>query len=419
MTQYTVIVDKLSQSHSSTSSPVHNALPYNTFTYNTLHSNTNNAIHTPHKQRNLVVLGSSMCGKTCICIRYTLDRFDDSYEPTMQNTYTKTVYRHNGIYDVVIRDTQGLTDSESIGSEFGVGYHGYIIAFSITSRKSYDTAKIIYKKLIQLIGTQSIPIIFVGNKIDVINTTAQDSKQSQYTNSNKSIQRSEVIQYLNSLNTTYTIPYIECSARHNINIDNVYDAIIDEIDQSFTSTNKQYLRFYMLQPQYIITYMQAKLMSTVANLNIHTIEYITQLLITLTLLLNAMLLVMAVLIDQNELYIDDSEFTGYICFAFSLLHLIVCTLGLIGIHRQTIEYLYIYKYTVTLINLIELIILIWMCNTFESLDDYTRRLYTVLLYVIIAVTQLLSCLSTHIFTSQVQLNQQTDDDLLYMYPGFT
>ncbi len=66
-------------------------------------------------------------------------------------------------------------------------------------------------------------------------------------------------------------------------------------------------------------------------------------------------------------------------------------------------------------NVFELIVFIWVAVTFESLQDSTRQLYTVLSYVTITVIQLLSCLSTHIFISQVQLNQQSDDEYAPLY----
>ena len=119
------------------------------------------------KHRNIVVLGFSMVGKTTLCIRFVDGRFEDIYEPTYENSFSKIV-RHKGEeIELVIKDTQG-EDGESIfRNTYGLGYHGYALTYSICSRRSLDIVKRIHERLLNLFGNQNIPLILVGTKADL------------------------------------------------------------------------------------------------------------------------------------------------------------------------------------------------------------------------------------------------------------
>jgi len=101
------------------------------------------------KQRNVVVLGFSMVGKTAICVRYTNDRFDDRYEPTYENSFSKVIPYKSQEVELMIKDTQGLSDEDIFRNEYGLGYHGYVLVYSISSLRSLETLKGINMKLLK------------------------------------------------------------------------------------------------------------------------------------------------------------------------------------------------------------------------------------------------------------------------------
>lgn len=112
---------------------------------------------TMRKQRNIVVLGFSMVGKTAICVRFAKDRFDETYEPTYENSWYKD-YKYKGQeVECIIKDTQGLSDQEIFRHEYGLGYHGYILVYSISSHRSLETLKGIHEKLLNLTVNTKIP----------------------------------------------------------------------------------------------------------------------------------------------------------------------------------------------------------------------------------------------------------------------
>jgi hypothetical protein len=47
------------------------------------------------------------------------------------------------------------------------GYHGYVLVYSISSRRSLETLKSINLKLLNLTGSNDVPRVLVGNKADL------------------------------------------------------------------------------------------------------------------------------------------------------------------------------------------------------------------------------------------------------------
>jgi GTPase SAR1 family protein len=50
---------------------------------------------------------------------------------------------------------------------YAIGIHGYILVYSVTSKKSFEMVKIINDKLLNSLGTEKVPRVLVGNKTDL------------------------------------------------------------------------------------------------------------------------------------------------------------------------------------------------------------------------------------------------------------
>jgi Ras family protein len=85
------------------------------------------------RQRNVAVLGSSQVGKTSTCLRFVKNQFEEVYNPTYQNSFSKVVKRKGYEIEWLIKDTQGtsfgLSDREIFSPEYSVGYHGYVLVY--------------------------------------------------------------------------------------------------------------------------------------------------------------------------------------------------------------------------------------------------------------------------------------------------
>lgn len=124
----------------------------------------------------------NISGKSSLVIQFVEGHFNDSYFPTIETTYNKTIKVNGQEFITDIIDTAGQVnllllcentiisskDEYSIlSSNHALGIHGYVIVFSITSRQSFEMVGIIRDKILNYTGTNWVPIVLVGNKSDL------------------------------------------------------------------------------------------------------------------------------------------------------------------------------------------------------------------------------------------------------------
>ena len=66
-------------------------------------------------------------------------------------------------------DTAGQDEYSILPQSYYINIDGYILVYSVNSRKSFDVIKIVYDKLLDMKGSANIPIVLVGNKTDLQN----------------------------------------------------------------------------------------------------------------------------------------------------------------------------------------------------------------------------------------------------------
>jgi Ras family protein len=122
----------------------------------------------------------------------------DSYYPTIESTYAKSVVYKGVEYDCHIIDTAGqvsialalsffFVDSDChhvnsahsdfatiqkdefspINAQHAIGIHGYILVYSITSRNSFNMIEVVHDKIVDFCGLTKIPCVIVGSKCDL------------------------------------------------------------------------------------------------------------------------------------------------------------------------------------------------------------------------------------------------------------
>lgn len=64
--------------------------------------------------------------------------------------------------------TRVLQDEYTIlNSKHAIGIHGYVLVYSVNSRKSFEMVQIVYDKIINFCGMNQIPCVIVGSKTDL------------------------------------------------------------------------------------------------------------------------------------------------------------------------------------------------------------------------------------------------------------
>ncbi|KPM02453.1 GTP-binding protein Rheb-like protein, partial [Sarcoptes scabiei] len=70
-------------------------------------------------------------------------------------------------YCLKLVDTAGQDEYSIFPHTYAMDIHGYCLVYSINNLKSFEVAKIIYDKLLDMTGKIQVPIILVGNKNDL------------------------------------------------------------------------------------------------------------------------------------------------------------------------------------------------------------------------------------------------------------
>jgi small GTP-binding protein len=173
------------------------------------------------KPRTIAVLGSPAVGKSSLTIQFVENHFVDSYYPTIENTFNKVIrYRGQEIAAEII-DTAGQAEHSIFNSAHAVGIHGYILVYSVTSKQSFEMVKIIREKILNYTGTESVPMVLVGNKTDL-----HMQRQLQPEDGKK-------------LARQWNCAFVEASAKHNENTTRLFELMISEIEKNFNPNGEE------------------------------------------------------------------------------------------------------------------------------------------------------------------------------------
>ncbi|KAK9352599.1 small GTPase superfamily [Lipomyces doorenjongii] len=167
----------------------------------------------PPRPRKIAVVGSRAVGKSSMTVQFVEEHFVESYYPTIENQFSKIIRYKGQDYATEILDTAGQDEFSIMNQKHSIGVHGYVLVYSITSSSSFDMIRVIRDKILNNTGTESIPMVVVGNKSDL---GAQ--------------RKVETIEGKN-LAQEWNCPFVETSARHNANIAKVFELLIGEIEK--------------------------------------------------------------------------------------------------------------------------------------------------------------------------------------------
>jgi small GTP-binding protein len=114
----------------------------------------------------LIVVGDAGVGKTALARRYTEGKFDETYVLTLGvDFFTKAVKVKGHKIKLVIYDTAGQEVFDFVRGLYFEGSAGAVIAYSVTSRKSFE--RIAYWRDQVEQRCKGIPVMLVGCKVDL------------------------------------------------------------------------------------------------------------------------------------------------------------------------------------------------------------------------------------------------------------
>ena len=115
----------------------------------------------------IMTLGISSVGKTSFILRFTENKYQNSYFATVGIDYKiKDIEIKNIKYKLIFYDTAGQEKFKSVAPNLIKKAHGIIIMYDITNKSSFDSIPEIIKNIKEEKGND-FPMILIGNKKDL------------------------------------------------------------------------------------------------------------------------------------------------------------------------------------------------------------------------------------------------------------
>ncbi|GMM51131.1 hypothetical protein DASB73_020890 [Starmerella bacillaris] len=124
---------------------------------------------------NIVLLGNSKAGKTCLVTCYEGRPFQEAYEPTIEDLYTRPT-RIDGHYSLLkILDTEGVEQFHDMREVYIRGSDAFILVYDTTDANSLTVLEDLNFQIRELKG-KGAAIFLVGTKRDLIHDRSETTK---------------------------------------------------------------------------------------------------------------------------------------------------------------------------------------------------------------------------------------------------
>lgn len=156
----------------------------------------------------LVVVGGGGVGKSAITIQFIQSYFVTDYDPTIEDSYTKQCVIDDIPAKLDILDTAGQEEFSAMREQYMRSGEGFLLVFSVTDRGGLDEMFKFHRQILRVKDRDEFPMLMVGNKVDL----EHQRQVSRFDAQNAS--------------TQLKIPYIECSAKQRMNVDQAFHELV-------------------------------------------------------------------------------------------------------------------------------------------------------------------------------------------------
>ncbi|KAG6451325.1 ras-like protein 2 [Manduca sexta] len=156
----------------------------------------------------LVVVGGGGVGKSAITIQFIQSYFVTDYDPTIEDSYTKQCVIDDIPAKLDILDTAGQEEFSAMREQYMRSGEGFLLVFSVADHASFDELYKFHKQILRVKDRDEFPMLIVGNKADL------------------EMQRVVSLEEAQSLSRQLKVPYIECSAKARMNVDQAFHELV-------------------------------------------------------------------------------------------------------------------------------------------------------------------------------------------------
>jgi len=156
----------------------------------------------------LVVVGGGGVGKSAITIQFIQSYFVTDYDPTIEDSYTKQCVIDDIPAKLDILDTAGQEEFSAMREQYMRSGEGFLLVFAVTDKASFDEMYKFHRQILRVKDRDEFPMLMVGNKADLEHQRLVTQMDAQ------------------NLSRQLKIPYIECSAKLRMNVDQAFHELV-------------------------------------------------------------------------------------------------------------------------------------------------------------------------------------------------
>ncbi|WKY00994.1 hypothetical protein Q1695_015194 [Nippostrongylus brasiliensis] len=172
--------------------------------------------------RKIALMGYPCVGKSSITLRFVQGHFPDAYDTTIEDLHNKP-YRWLGRdYNLKITDTAGQQEYSIFPRSCSVDIDGFILVYAIDDKKSFEIIQVIHDKIMETIGDNKVPIVIVGNKVDLQHASRTVTKEDG-----------------SKLAQKWKAAFIETSAKDNTAVQQIFDKMLHQIELARGNISEQ------------------------------------------------------------------------------------------------------------------------------------------------------------------------------------
>jgi len=174
------------------------------------------------REFNAVVLGAGGVGKSALTVRFMRNEFVESYDPTIQEEYRKTVDIDGEMTWLEVLDTAGAEQFTAINELYITAGRGFILVFSLTLEASLREVTSLRQQILRIKGENSrVPMVLVGTKLDLT--------------SEREVSRS----HIEDLAARWKIPVYETSAKRDWDVSHAFEDLVRQMRQYYPAEERR------------------------------------------------------------------------------------------------------------------------------------------------------------------------------------
>lgn len=165
----------------------------------------------PANEYRIVVLGGGAVGKSSLTVMLVMSHFVEAYDPTIEDSYRTQAEIDGHVALLDILDTAGQEEYSAMRSQYMRMGRGFVMAYSITSRQSFDDVLTIREQLYHSLDkdfSESVPVVLCGNKCDLDTQRQVSTVEGQ------------------DLAKSYGWAFFETSAKLRLNVDQAFHQLV-------------------------------------------------------------------------------------------------------------------------------------------------------------------------------------------------